>query len=156
MSYKQAGLAVLMLLPLASAASAGFDVTNRAGTWLDIRPDETESDALLRLGCHGFGLIDTHFGATFDIGKGEHEAVSVTLTSGKLMARMKGLSIQSEDSELTGGIELLTALMAGDEAFAVLTSGKEITLKGGRSKAERFTLGKETTAALKAFLKKCG
>ena len=156
MSYKQAGVALLVLLPLASAASAGFDATNRAGTWLDVRSDESESDALLRLGCHGFGLIDAHLGATFDIGKGGHEAVSLTLTSGKLTARVKGLSIESEDSELTGGIELLTALMANDEAFAVLTSGKEIILQSGRSKAERFTLGKETTAALKAFLKKCG
>jgi hypothetical protein len=156
MSYKQAGLAILMLLPLASAASAGFDATTGAGTWLDIRSDESESDALLRLGCHGSGLIDTHIGATFDIGKGGHEAVSVTLTSGKLTARLAGLSIESEDSELTGGIELLTALMANDDAFSVLASGKEITLKGGRSKAERFSLGPKTTSALKAFLKKCG
>jgi hypothetical protein len=156
MSCKQASLALLVMLPLASDANAGFDVVNREAAWLDIRPDETESDALLRLGCHGFGLIDTHFGATFDIGKGEHEAISVTLTSGKLTARVKGLSIQSEDSELTGGVELLTALMAGDDAFAVLTSGKEITLKGGRGKSERFTLGKDATAALNAFLAKCG
>jgi hypothetical protein len=156
MFRKRVGLALLMLLPLAGGASAGFDVRGGEGPWIDIRPDETESDAVLRLGCHGFGLIDTHIGAIFDIGEGEHEAVSVTLSAGTLTARVRGLSIYSEDSELTGGIELLTALMAGDDAFAVLTSGKEITLKGGREKEERFELGAETTAALKAFIEKCG
>jgi hypothetical protein len=155
MFHKQIGLALLLLLPLIGGANADFEVRSGDGPWLDIRPDETESDALLRLGCHGYGLIDTHIGGIFDIGEGQHEAVSVTLSAGALTAKVRGLSIPSEDSELTGGIELLTALMAGDEAFAVLTSGKEITLTGGREKEERFTLGAEATAELKAYIEKC-
>jgi hypothetical protein len=155
MFHKQIGVALLILLPLAGIASAGFDVRGGEGPWLDIRPDETESDALLRLGCHGYGLIDAHIGGIFDIGEGGHEAVSVTLSAGALTAKVRGLSIFSEDSELTGGVELLTALMAGDDAFAVLTSGKEITLQGARDKDERFTLDAETTEALKAFIEKC-
>jgi hypothetical protein len=156
MLHKRVGLALLTLLPLANGAIAGFDAHGGAGSWLEIRSDEPESDALLRLGCKGFGLIDTHLGGVADIGKGGHEAVSVTLSSGKLTARVQGASISSEDSELTGGIELLTALMPDDKAFSVLTSGKEIKLQVGSGKAENFTLGAKTTAALKAFLKKCG
>ena len=155
MIHKQIGMALLMLPPLIGGAGAGFEVRSGEGPWIDIRPDETESDALLRLGCHGYGLIDTHIGGIFDIGEGGHEAVSVTLSSGALTAMVRGLSIYSEDSELTGGTELLTALMAGDDAFAVLTSGKEITLQGARDKDERFTLGAETTAELKVFIEKC-
>jgi hypothetical protein len=155
MFQKQFSLALLIILTLAGSASAGFEVRSGDGPWLDIRPDETESDALLRLGCHGYGLIDAHIGGIFDIGEGGHEAVSVTLSAGALTAKVRGLSIYSEDSELTGGSELLTALMAGDDAFAVLTSGMEITLQGARDKDERFTLGAEATAELKAFIEKC-
>jgi hypothetical protein len=155
MCHQQISLALLTLLTLAGGASAEYEVRGGDGPWLDIRPDETESDALLRLGCHGYGLIDTHIGAIFDIGEGGYEAVSVTLSAGALTARVRGLSIYSEDSELTGGSELLTALMAGDDAFSVLTSGMEITLQGARDKEERFTLDAETTDALKAFIEKC-
>jgi hypothetical protein len=156
MLYKQSGLALLMLLALAGGAEAGLEAHTGKGSWIDIRgPVEEEGDALLRLRCRGFGLIDTHLGGAVGIGKGEHEAVTVTLSSGGLKAEVKGLSIFTEDSEMTGGTELLTALMPNHDAFGVLTSGKEIELKSP-DKTERFTLGPKPTAALKAFLKKCG
>ena len=156
MFHIRAFLTSLALLPLAGGASAGYDVRTGEGSWIDIRSDETESEALLRLGCKSYGLIDTHLGGAFDIGEGGYEAVTVTLSSGALKAKVQGVSIYSEDSELTGGTELLTALFSSDDAFAVLTSGREITLLGGRDKTDNFTLGVETTAELKAFLEKCG
>ena len=81
--------------------------------------------------------------------------MTAKLSAGKLSAEVKGMSIESSDAEMTGGIELLTALRAGDDLFEVLTSGKEITLTSGAQKPERFKLDADTTAALKAFLEKC-
>ncbi|MDO8353325.1 MAG: hypothetical protein Q7T14_07665 [Aestuariivirga sp.] len=146
-----------MLLPFAGEASADFEVDGGEGSWIAIRgPIEDEGDALIRLGCKGSGLIDTHLGGMFGIGEGKHEAASVILSSGALTARVQGVSIWSEDFEMTGGTELLTALFSNDNAFRVLTSGREITLLGGIEKAERFELGAEATAELKAFIEKCG
>lgn len=157
MFHKRGGLALLMLLPFAGGASADFEVYSGAGSWIQIRaPTEDESDALLRLGCiGGYGPIDIHLGAIFGVGRGKHEAVSVILSSGALTARVQGVSVQSEYFEMTGGTELLTALFAKDDAFGVLTSAKEITLLGGTESVERFELGAEATAALKAFLETC-
>jgi hypothetical protein len=156
MFHKLIGLIFLAMLTLASGASAAYEAHSGAGSWIDIRePVDQEGDALLHLGCGELGLVDVHLGGVFTMGKGEHEAVSAALSAGKLTARVKGLSIETADVEMTGGIELLTALRSDDALFAVLTSGKEITLKGGSEKAERFTLDAKTTAALKAFLKTC-
>ena len=157
MILKRSGLALLILLPFAGEASADFEVHSGEGSWIAIRgPDEDESDALLRLGCKGSGLIDTHLGGIFGIGEGKHEAASVILSSGALTARVQGVSIWTEDSEMTGGNELLAGLFSNDDAFRVLTSGKEITLLGGSENVERFELGAEATAELKAFIEKCG
>ena len=77
MILKRSGLALLILLPFSGEASADFEVHGGEGSWIAIRgPFEDESDALLRLGCKGSGLIDTHLGGIFGIGEGKHEAAA--------------------------------------------------------------------------------
>jgi hypothetical protein len=155
MSRKQYGLALLLMALMAGRAGAESYVAHSGRGWqFEIRLDEVEADTLMSLACGGI-VVDTHFGAIFGIGKGEYEAVSATLAAGTLTATLKGVSIWSVDSEMTGGIELLTALRPDSDAFGVLTSGKEIEIASG-GKTERFTLGAKPTAALKAFLEKCG
>lgn len=154
MLYRKIGFAMALTVASIGVAQAGYVANDGAGTWLDIRSDEPESDKLLGLGCGAPGLVDVHLGGEFGIGKGGHEAVSVKLSAGKQSAEVKGLSIATADSEMTGGIELLTALAPGDKAFGILTSGRELGLQHD-GKSEKFTLGKAATDALKAFLKGC-
>ena len=117
-------------------------------------PVENEGDTLLQLSCGPVGFVDVHLGGVFTIGKGEYEAASATLSAGKLTAQVKGLSIQTSDFEMTGGIELVTALRSNDDLFAVLTSGEEIALAGSE-RPEKFKLTADVTKALKTFLEKC-
>lgn len=155
MFYKQVGLSLLVALALAGSAKAEYEANSSEGSWIEIRePVENEGDTMLQLSCGPIGFVDVHLGGVFGIGKGEHEAVSATLSAGKLKATVKGLSIETSDVEMTGGIELLTALRSNDPLFAVLTSGQEISLQGSE-RPERFTLDAKVTSALKAFLETC-
>ncbi len=155
MFYKQAGLSILAILALASTASAEYEANSSDGSWIEIRePVENEGDTLLQLSCGPVGFVDVHLGGVFAIGKGGYEAVSATLSAGKMTAQVKGLSIQTSDFEMTGGIELVTALRSNDDLFAVLTSGEEIALAGSE-RPERFKLTADVTKALKSFLEKC-
>jgi hypothetical protein len=151
--------------PVAIAlAIAAFTIPSHAETYsagevnalaFEIRSDETESDTLLRAACIWGGRIDIRFGATYGIGKGRREAVSAKISAGKTAAKLKGVSVDSPDSELTGGTELLTSLPFDDPAFAILTQSGPVTIEAAGIKADRFTLGPEATTALKAFLAKC-
>lgn len=155
MVYKQAGLSLLVALTFAGSAKADYEANSSEGSWIEIRePVENEGDTMLQLTCGPIGFVDVHLGGVFAIGKGEHEAVSATLSAGKLTAQVKGLSIETSDFEMTGGIELLTALRSNDPLFAVLTSGQEISLQGSE-RPERFTLSADVTKALKTFLAAC-
>mgnify|MGYP003383362302 CR=1 FL=1 len=154
MDRKTLFLSLILSVPVGNAAYAGYDANSGTGSWIDIRSDESESDKLLGLSCAGLGQIDVHLGGEFGIGKGGHEAVSATLSTGKTSATLKGLSIETADAEMTGGIELLTSLAPDDKAFGILASGKEISLKHGGT-TEKFMLGKSATDALTAFLKAC-
>ncbi len=155
MFYKQAGLSLLVALTFAGSAKADYEANSSEGSWIEIRePVENEGDTMLQLTCGPIGFVDVHLGGVFAIGKGEHEAVSATLSAGKLTATVKGLSIETSDFEMTGGIELLTALRSNDPLFAVLTSGQEISLQGSE-RPERFTLSADVTKALKTFLAAC-
>ena len=156
MFYKLAGLSLLAILALVSNANAAYEANSSEGAWIEIRePVENEGDTILQLSCGPIGFVDVHLGGVFGIGMGKYEAVSATLSAGTITASVKGLSIETSDVEMTGGIELLTALRSNDTLFAVLTSGKEITLKGGTEKEERFTLEAKVTEALKTFLGTC-
>jgi hypothetical protein len=144
-----------MTMAFADSASAEYEANTSDGSWMEIRePVENEGDTLLQLSCGPIGFVDVHLGGVFAIGKGEHEAVSATLSAGKLTAQVKGLSIETSDAEMTGGIELITALRSNDPLFAVLTSGQEISLQGSE-RPERFTLSADVTKALKTFLAAC-
>lgn len=147
---------VLAALALPASASAEEYFTN-AGTagLFEIRPDETESDALLRAACVAHGSVDVRFGAYFGVGGGKLEPVSVKLTAGKKTAELKGVSVESQDAEMTGGTELLTSVPGGSAALSILSQGGPVSVQFAGGRKDRFELGRETADAFKAFLETC-
>lgn len=156
MSYKQTGLSILAILALAGAANAEYEANSSSANWIEVRePVENEGDTILQFSCGPIGFVDVHLGGVFGMGKGEYEAITVTVSADKQSASVKGVSIETSDVEMTGGVELLTALRSNDALFGVLTSGKEVTLQAVGGTAEKFTLTAGVTKALKAFLGTC-
>ncbi len=156
MFYKQTAISILAILALNASASAEYEANTSSANWIELRePVENEGDTILQLSCGPIGFVDVHLGGVFGMGKGEYEAITVTVSAEKQSVSVKGLSIETSDVEMTGGIELLTALRSNNALFGVLTSGKEITLQAVGGTAEKFTLTSGVTKALKEFLGTC-
>lgn len=150
-----AALAVAVLVfPSLAQAEEYFINAGTAGLF-EIRPDETESDALLRAACVAHGYVDLRFGAYFGVGEGKLEPVSVKLSAGKMTAGLKGVSVESQDAEMTGGTELLTSVPIGSAALSILTQGGTVSVEFAGGRKDRFELGEETSDAFKAFLETC-
>jgi hypothetical protein len=64
------------------------------------------------------------------VGKGEGEKVALTFKSDGREAVVRGLSKWSDDSEMTGGTELVTEVKTSDPLFSVLQTGKAVRLSG--------------------------
>jgi hypothetical protein len=130
-------------------ASSGNDLA------FEIRYTELENDALLSASCIAANTLDIRIGGGFAFGKGAREPTSGTLGDGKLSVRLDGVSVNSPDIEMTGGVMLLTSVEPDGKEMQILTSGKPIEVKPKGAKRENVSLGKTVTDELKAFVKSC-
>lgn len=130
-------------------ASSGTDLA------FEIRYTELENDALLNATCVASNMIDIRIGGGFEFGKGGREPTSVTLSEGKLSVKLDGVSVNSPDIEMTGGVMLLSSVEPDGKELQILTSGKPIGIKPRGGKQDKISLGKTVTDELKAFVKSC-
>ncbi len=113
--------ALLLTLPVAAAAAkTSWSVANMP--FLEARSSEPESDADLRAFCFD-GLVAIRIGGSIGVGKGGGEPVSVKIEGEGKSARVQGVSMNTPDSEMTGGTELVTDLRLDSPAAEILFSG---------------------------------
>ncbi len=153
-------LAVLATLTaLAYPASAVADVLvwslakDEGQPFLSGMVDESEVDYAFWARCRADGTIEIGMGAESHVGKGKGEPVSLTLTSRGQTVKIAGVSRESKNVEMTGGIELQATVKPDDKLFAVLTTGQPIAVTGP-IKAMKWTV-KGLKAKVEAFLKGC-
>ena len=103
--------------------------------------------------CRADGAIDIGMGAESHVGKGKGEPVSLTLTSAGQTVKISGVSRESENVEMTGGIELRAKVMPDDKLFAVLRTGRPIAVTGPIKPMKWEVKGLK--AKVEAFLKGC-
>jgi hypothetical protein len=89
---------------------------------------------MFRAVCLSRGAIEVKLGAGDFVGKGNGEKVKLQLKSGNVTATVSGISRPSVDSEMTGGMELVTRLSPDDALFKVLTTGKPVQVTGAVEK----------------------
>jgi hypothetical protein len=94
-------------------------------------------------------------GAESHIGKGKGERVELTLTSGGQSATVVGVSRESINVEMTGGIELQARVRRDDKLFTVLATGRAITVTGPIRKPPLKWGVKGLRSKVSAFLQSC-
>jgi hypothetical protein len=149
------GLAASILMLQCLGHTAEFVPAFGTANTIEIRSDESESDTILRATCVAGDRVDIRLGATFQIGRGKLEPITVSLTAGSRTAVLKGISVESPDIEMTGGTELLTTIPGNHMVFNILAQSSSIAIRASGSKTYRFQLGQRATAGLKVFLDKC-
>jgi len=92
--------------------------------------NESEVDNEFWARCRKDGLIDIGMGAESHVGKGKGEKVTLMLASAGQSATVTGVSRESENVEMTGGIELQTRVKPDDKLFSILATGQPITVTG--------------------------
>ncbi|MBX9847017.1 MAG: hypothetical protein K2Z80_34935 [Xanthobacteraceae bacterium] len=124
-------MALLLVPAAASAADVVWTVSNMKGrAFLGGMPDVPEVDYELWAHCRPDGNIEVGAGAEAHVGKARGEAVTLKLTSAATTATLTGVSRRSENSEMTGGIELRAVVSREHPLFAVLATGKPISVSG--------------------------
>ena len=128
-------LSLVALLTLASPAMAAPKVLwtvyrHEGRTYLQGMVDESEVDNEFWARCRSDGEIDVSMGAESHVGKGRGEPVSLTLSSGGQSVKISGVSRESENAPMTGGIELRTKVKSDNKVFAVLSTGQPIAVTG--------------------------
>jgi hypothetical protein len=113
---------------------------------------EEEGDTDFRASCLAGGKANIGIGAAEDIGKGEGEAVSVTLTAGATSLTIEGKSGKSPNFEMTAGVELQTQVDGGHAIFTLLGEKGAIKVTGP---IKTTWPEKGRVAATKAFVKAC-
>jgi hypothetical protein len=127
------GIAACVLLwPVAaSAADIVWTLSKKNGrAYLSGMPDESEVDNEFWAHCRADGAIDVGAAAESHVGKGGGEAVTLKLASGLKSTTLTGVSRQSENFEMTGGVELRATVSRNHPLFAVLGSGKTVAVSG--------------------------
>ena len=130
--------AIVLALPSLALAVAGharrrlvWTLSKHKGrAYLQGMPNESEVDFELWAHCRADGAIDIGMGAESHVGKGKGEKVTLTLASGGQTASVTGVSRESDNAEMTGGIELRAKVMRDDKLFAVLATGQPIAVTG--------------------------
>lgn len=115
--------------------------------------DESEVDYEFWARCRADGTVDVGMGAESHVGEGKGEQVSLTLTSGTQTVKISGVSRESKNVEMTGGIELQAKVAVDDKLFAVLATGKPISVTGSIKPLKWEVRGLK--AKVEAFLKAC-
>ncbi len=119
------------LVPAAASAEVAWKLTSKnAGAYLFAMPTEPESDTLFWALCGKGGSIELGIGGDADVGKGEGEAVKVTLKSGTSTATVVGQSRKSANFQMTGTSELRTKVARDHAVFKVLAAGQPIRASG--------------------------
>lgn len=153
--YKLIGTVSLILIEICSPAYAKMSWRSASRPYVEVRSGEEESDAVLRASCGFERLITIRLGAEHRIGEGKGETVTVTIESDGKSAKLRGISKNSPDSEMTGGIELLTEIALEDPAVDILFSGKPVTITMPNQKRDRL-LDADAGRIGRKFLKQCG
>jgi hypothetical protein len=115
---------------------------------------ESESDRAFWALCRGPGAIELRIGADDYVGKGEGEPVSLTFAGGGRSATLRGVSKKSDDFQITGGSELVTEVTTDDPVFAMLLTGKPLTITGSVKKPIVLD-GNSAKPAVARFLAAC-
>ena len=127
------GLAVVLLLcPVAAgAADIEWKLSQKDGrAYLSGMPKESEVDNEFWAHCRADGAIEVGAGAESHVGRGNGEAVVLRLASGLKRATLSGVSRESDNYQMTSGVELRTVVTAGHPLFGVLANGKPIEVTG--------------------------
>jgi hypothetical protein len=144
--------ALLLAAPVAAAdAKTVWSVENKP--FLEARSSEPESDADLRATCFD-GLVTIRIGGSIGVGKGGGEPVSVKIESEGKSARVQGVSMNTPDSEMTGGSELVTDLRLESPAAEILFSGKAVKIVASDHKTHTL-FDADQAGTVKKFLKQC-
>jgi hypothetical protein len=131
--FQQVWLVVVMLLwpAVANAADVVWTVSKEKGrAYLSGMPNESEVDYEFWADCRAGGKIEVGAGAEAHVGKGRGEAVTLKLMSAGKTATLTGVSRESENVEMTGGIEIRATVSRDHPLFAVLATGKPIRVSG--------------------------
>ena len=122
----------MLLWPVAAnAADVVWTLSKKNGrAYLSGMPDESEVDNEFWAHCRADGAIEVGAAAESHVGKGGGEAVTLKLASGLKSTTLTGVSRQSENFEMTGGVELRAIVSRNHPLFAVLSSGKTVTVSG--------------------------
>lgn len=140
--------------PSAAAAEIKWSLGKEKGkAFLNGMENESEVDYELWARCRADGDIDVGMGAESHVGKGKGEKVEVTLTSAGQIAKVAGVSRESVNVEMTGGIELQGKVKRDDKLFVVLATGQPITVTGP-IKTMKWSV-KGLKPKVDAFLKSC-
>jgi len=125
-------MAGLLLWPsFASAADIAWTVSKKDGrAYLTGMPKESEVDNEFWAHCRADGAIEVGAGAESHVGRGNGEAVTLKLAAGLKRATLTGVSRESANSEMTGGVELRAVIARNHPLFAVLANGKAIKVSG--------------------------
>lgn len=148
-------VAVLLLVPAgANAAEVVWTLSKKQGrAYLSGMPNESEVDDEFWAQCRADGRIDVGAAAESHVGKGKGEAVTLKLTSADKVAILTGVSRESANVEMTGGVELRATVARDHPLFDVLATGKPVAVSGP---IKPRTWGvKNLKARVAAFLQAC-
>lgn len=140
--------------PSAAVAEVEWTLRKEKGrAFLQGMQNESEVDFEFWAHCRADGDIDVGMAAESHVGKGKGEKVELTLTSAGQTAKVAGISRDSVNSEMTGGIELRGKVKRDDKLFAVLATGQPIAVTGPIKPLKWGVKGLKPK--LDAFLKSC-
>lgn len=146
--------AAVMLAPAAASADVVWQLTKKQGRpFLQGASSEPETDKEFWAHCAAAGAIEIGVGAESNVGKGDGEAVTLTLLSGGTRAVLAGHSRKSADFQMTAGTELRAKVSSNDAVFTVLATDKPITVSGSIKTVTWPVKGLKTKVA--AFLQAC-
>jgi hypothetical protein len=115
----------------AGATDVEWNLSKKAGrAYLTGMPNESEVDYEFWAHCRSGGRIDVGAAAESHVGMGKGEAVTLKFVSGDKTATLAGVSRESENAEMTGGVELRATVSREHPLFAVLATGKPIVVSG--------------------------
>ena len=148
-------LAAAVAVPCAAQADVEWKLFKKDGrAYLQGFSGEYEGDSEFWAHCRRDGAIDIGVGAHSQVGKGKRDAVTLTLASAGLRARLSGVSRESANVEMTGGTELRAKVRPDDAVFAVLGTGRPIAVTGSIEQPATWGV-KGLKAKVAAFLKAC-
>ena len=148
-------LAATLAWPGAAWAEVEWAVRKEKGrVFLQGMHNVSEVDYEFWAHCRADGDIDVGMGAESHVGKGKGEKVELTLTSAGQSAKVVGVSRDSVNAEMTGGIELQGRVKRDDPLFAVLAIGQPIRVTGSIKKPLKWNV-KGLKPRVSAFLQAC-